>query len=181
MHFNSDPVVSIYVATYNHEKYIVQALDSIRTQKTKYSYEVLVGEDVSTDNTRTILKEYEKSYPGFMTVYYRDHNMYREDPNNAKDLKMRCKGKYIIALEGDDYWIDPFKLEKQVDFLENHEEYLAVAHRCVVVDENSKNKNEKYQECLDSEYTLKHFISGIMPVITCLFLFSVGIVEISSL
>lgn len=158
-----NPMISIYVATYNHERYIVQALDSIRAQKTKYTYEVLVGEDVSTDNTRHLLKQYEEQYPGFMTVYYRDHNMHLEDPNNAKDLKMRCKGKYIIALEGDDYWIDPLKLEKQVDFLESHEEYLAVAHRCVVVDENSENKNEKYQECLDTEYTLKHFVSGIMP------------------
>jgi len=134
---NDNPVISIYVATYNHERYIVKALDSIREQKTKYSYEVLVGEDVSTDNTRQLLKQYEKQHPGFMTVYYRDHNMHHEDPNNSKDLKMRCKGKYVIALEGDDYWIDPLKLQKQVDFLENHEEYLAVAHRCVVVDENS--------------------------------------------
>lgn len=156
-------VLSIYVATYNHEKYIVQALESIRMQKTQYTYEVLVGEDCSTDKTREVLKEYERTHPGFLKVYYREHNMHKEKINNAADLKKRCTGKYIIALEGDDYWIDPYKIEKQISFLESHDDYLAVAHNCMVVNEKSEQIDEKYPECYDSEYELKHYMRGILP------------------
>lgn len=157
------PVLSIYVATYNHENYICQALDSILMQETKYSYEVLVGEDCSADNTRAVLKDYERQHPGKFTIFYREHNMHREPIGNAKDLKMRCRGKYIIALEGDDYWTDPHKLEKQIDFLEEHPEYIAVSHNCTVVDHNGQPKEETYPECKEEEYTLRHFFREIMP------------------
>lgn len=156
-------MLSIYVATYNHEKYITRALDSILMQKTKYSYEVLVGEDASTDGTRNVLKEYEKEHPGRFQIFYREKNMHRQTPNNARDLKNRCQGKYIIALEGDDYWLDEYKIEKQIDFLESHPDYLAVAHNCIVVGEDSQANGEEYPECRDEEYTLKHFVSEIMP------------------
>ena len=160
---DEDIMLSIYVATYNHEKYIGMALDSILMQKTKHKFEVLVGEDCSTDKTREVLQQYERKYPGFFTIFYRDHNMHSEKPNNAGDLKRRCRGKYIIALEGDDYWTDENKIEQQIDFLENHPEYIGAAHNCVVVDENSNPNGEEYPECKDEEYTLKHFISEIMP------------------
>lgn len=160
---DDDIMLSIYVATYNHEKYIGMALDSILMQKTKYKFEVLVGEDCSTDNTRKVLQEYERKYPGYFTMLYREHNMHNGKLSNAGDLKRRCKGKYIIALEGDDYWIDENKIEEQVNFLESHPEYIAVAHNCMVVDENSRPKEERYQECTDEEYTIKHFVSEIMP------------------
>ena len=94
----NQPILSIYVAVYNHEKYITQALDSILMQKTDYPYEVLVGEDCSTDNTRAVLKEYEAKHPGKFAIFYREHNMHRETPNNIQDLLMRCRGKYIIVI-----------------------------------------------------------------------------------
>lgn len=156
-------ILSIYVATYNHEKYIVQALESIRMQKTQYPYEVLVGEDCSTDNTRDVLKNYEKKHPGFLKVYYREKNMHKDKINNATDLKTRCMGKYIIALEGDDYWIDPYKIEKQISFLELHEDYIAVSHNCMVVNEKSEQVDEKYPECYDEEYELEHYMRGTLP------------------
>lgn len=156
-------MLSIYVLTYNHEKFISQALDSILMQKTKYTYEILVGEDCSTDGTRNILKEYEKKYPGKFQMFYREKNMYGQVPNNANDLRNRCKGKYIIALEGDDYWMDEYKIEKQIRFLEEHTEYIAVAHNCEVVDENGNEIEKKYPECKDEEYTIKHYVSEIMP------------------
>lgn len=160
---NNDVILSVYVPTYNHEKYIVRALDSILMQKTKYKFEVLVGEDKSTDATREVLMEYEKEHPGKFTVFYREQNMHKSVPNNAKDLKRRCKGKYIISLEGDDFWTDEYKLEKQIDFLENHPEYIAVAHDCVVVGEDSLPNGEEYPRCKDNEYSFKHFFSEIMP------------------
>lgn len=156
-------MLSIYVATYNHEKYITQALDSILMQETQYTYEVLVGEDCSKDCTREVLKEYEKLHPGVFTIFYREHNMYREEVNNGEDLKRRCKGKYIIALEGDDYWTDPHKIEKQINFLETHPDYLAIAHQCQIVDENSQPVEEEYPCCREDEYTLRHFASEVMP------------------
>lgn len=159
----NDIMLSIYVATYNHENYIARALDSILMQKTKYKFEVLVGEDASTDNTREVLKEYEKKYPGFFTMFYREKNMYHSECNNSVDLMRRCTGKYIIALEGDDFWTDENKLEKQIDFLENHPEYIAVAHNCVVVDEESVPNGEEYPECKDIDYTFEHYFSEIMP------------------
>lgn len=156
-------MLSIYVPTYNHEKYIVETLDSILMQKTEYSYEVLVGEDCSTDNTREVLKKYEEEHPGRVTVFYREHNMNKEKIRNSTDLRLRCKGKYIIGIEGDDFWTDPLKIQKQIDFLEKNPEYVAVAHNCVVVDKNSQIIDEVYPGCKDDEYTLEHFVSEIMP------------------
>lgn len=157
------PILSIVVPTYGHEKYISQALDSILMQKTNYSYEVLIGEDASPDNTKHILREYEKRYPGVFTVFYREINMMSIGESNGEDLLRRARGKYIIILEGDDYWIDALKIEKQISFLEHHIDYIAVAHNCLVVDENSNRKNEIYPECKEIEYTIRHYRCGILP------------------
>ena len=156
-------MLSIIVTTYNHEKYITKALDSILMQKTKYSYEVLVGEDASTDNTRAVLKEYEKEHPGVFTIFYRETNLNNTDCPNEWDLFLRAKGKYLIVLEGDDYWIDENKIEKQINFLESHPDHIAVSHKCIVVDENNVPKQEKYPQCKAKEYTLMHYICGIYP------------------
>lgn len=160
---NEKPILSIYVATYNHENYIVQALESIRMQVTDYKYEVLVGEDCSTDNTRKILQSYELEHPKFATILYRDHNMHSEKINNAADLKRRCQGKYIIALEGDDYWIDERKIHKQIQFLEDNPDYLAVAHNCICVNEHSEPNGEVYSECHSEEYSIEHYEMNILP------------------
>ena len=162
---DSNYMLSIYVATYNQENYIKIALDSIFMQKTKYSFEILVGEDCSTDGTRQVLKEYESAHAedvrsGKLKIFYRDHNM---NGRNHEDLKSRSTGKYIIALEGDDYWIDEDKIEKQIAFLESHPDYIAVAHNCVIVDENGIPTGEVYQECKQPEYTFAHYMSEIMP------------------
>ena len=157
--------LSILVPTYNQERYIETALNSILSQKIKYTYEILVGEDLSTDNTREILKKYEKEHPNTLEVYYRDINLGTSNSrlDNHMDLYNRAQGKYVIFLEGDDYWTDENKLELQIDFLEKNPEYIAVAHNCMVVDENGKIRKETYPECKDTEYTLKHYINNILP------------------
>lgn len=159
----NDVMISITVPAYNHEQYIVRALDSILMQKTQYSYEVLVGEDCSTDGTRKRIQEWERQHPGVFSIFYREKNLNKTDRPNAIDLLLRTRGKYVITLEGDDYWTDPNKLEKQASFLEAHPEYYAVAHNCIVVDETSEPNGEKYPECKDAEYTLRHFASDILP------------------
>lgn len=158
-----NPILSIIVPTFCHESYISQALDSILMQKTNYSFEVLVGDDASWDGTREILKKYERDYPGFFTMYYRETNMKKRGLSNSGDMKKRAKGKYIITLEGDDYWLDDNKLEKEIAFLEKNADYIAVAHNCVVVDALSKPINEQYPECKDEEYSLFHYMRGILP------------------
>lgn len=156
-------MLSVLIPTYNHEKYIVEALDSVLAQKTQYTYEILVGDDCSTDDTQNVLKQYEKEHVNRLQVIYRDHNTSKEAISNGLDLRLRAKGKYCIMLEGDDYWIDPNKLQEQITFLETHPEYVAVAHNCIVVDQNSRPINEEYPQCKDEEYTLKHFSRGILP------------------
>ena len=133
MYSNEQVIVSVIVPVYNHEKYIAQTLDSILMQKTKYRYEVWIGEDASTDDTRAVLMEYEKKCPPDFHFLYREKNMHNSECRNDLDLRLRCKGKYLICLEGDDFWTDENKIEKQIDFLESHPEYIAVSHNCVVV------------------------------------------------
>ena len=94
-----DVILSIYVPTYNHEKYIARALDSILMQKTDYAYEVLVGEDASTDNTRAILKEYEKKYPGRFQMYYREKNMHKQKAVSYTHLDVYKRQLYREVLE----------------------------------------------------------------------------------
>lgn len=156
-------MVSVCIPTYNHEKYIMQAIESVLRQKTNYSYEVLIGEDCSTDQTREILKRFETVKPDFVHIIFREENMNSKKIYNALDLRMRARGKYVITLEGDDFWISDEKIEKEVSFLEENPSIVAVAHNCIVVDEDSKEKNEKYIECHDEHYSIKHFVYGIMP------------------
>ena len=124
-------VVSIAVLTYNHEQYIREALDSILMQQVDFQYEVVVGDDCSKDETRVILQTYERNFPRIFKVIYRDKNI--GPTNNLYDVFMHCDGQYIAQLEGDDFWTDPHKLQKQVEFLEANERYIGVAHSCDVL------------------------------------------------
>lgn len=160
-------MLSIYVTVYNHEKYIRKAVESILMQKTQYRYEVWIGEDCSTDNTRAVLKEIEKDLPDHFHILYREHNMNKEKIRNGGDLKRRCKGKYIIALEGDDYWIDDRKIEKQISFLENNRDFIAVAHDCIVVGDEGQLIDESYPTCHKDVYSFREFASEIMPGQLC--------------
>lgn len=161
---DNEIMLSIMIPTYNHEHFIRKALDSVFMQETEYVYEVLVGEDASTDKTREVLKEYERNHNfNNLFVFYRECNMSNGPISNQKDLRTRCRGKYIITLEGDDFWIDRTKIQRQIDFLETHPDYVAVAHNCVVVNENDEKKDLDYPECKKSEYTIKDYLLGIMP------------------
>ncbi len=156
------PIISIVMTTYGHEKYIKYALDSILMQKTKYEFEVLIGEDCSPDSTREILKEYQKKNPDVFTVFYRETNF--GGRKNSQDLVRRAKGKYIASLEGDDFWLSETYLQKCADFLQNNPEYMGCANKVRIVDENNKEITlVKYPECKKSEYSLKQFRRGFLP------------------
>ena len=129
------PLVSVIVVAYNHERYIREALDSIVIQQVDFDYEVLALDDCSTDLTPLILKEYAKKYPNLFYLILHEKNI--GVMNSVRDVKRMCRGKYIAVLEGDDFWTDPLKLQKQVDFMESHSEYSACAHEIEFVDEYS--------------------------------------------
>lgn len=130
---NDDILVSVEMVTYNHEKYIAHALESILMQKVTFKYEILIGDDCSNDKTLEILRDYEKKYPDIIYVYHRENNL--GVTKNLYDISMKCRGKYIAILEGDDFWVDEYKMQKQVDFLENNSECVAIAGRNYIVDE----------------------------------------------
>ena len=108
--------VSVFMITYNHEKYIAEALDSILMQKTDFDFDIVIGEDCSTDATRRIVLEYSRKYPDKIKLLL--HNVNVGFISNMMYVLEACTGKYVAMCEGDDYWTDPFKLQKQVDFLE---------------------------------------------------------------
>lgn len=119
------PVVSVSCFTYNHEKYIRDALQGFLIQKTNFPFEVLIHDDASTDRTPEIIREYEEQYPHLFKVIYQKENLYSKGKiyEITQLQRKRARGKYYAICEGDDYWIDPLKLQKQVDFLENNPEY----------------------------------------------------------
>lgn len=134
-----DPLVSVILIAYNHEKYIHKALDSIVMQVVNFDYEVIVAEDCSTDSTPRILRKYAAKYPELFSLILHDKNV--GVVRNSRDARKKCRGKYIAVLEGDDYWIDPLKLQKQVDFMESNPEYVACAHEIMFIDRNGKERN----------------------------------------
>lgn len=161
---NEDNIMlSVVCPTYNHEKYLDDAIKGILIQKTSFKYEVIIGEDCSTDGSKEVLKKWEEKCPSFFQFIYRDKNMRSIGKSNFNDLYSRARGKYLILLETDDFWLDPEKLEKQVRFLETHQDYYAVSHSCMMVDENGEPWGLSYPEIKKGEYRLKHFKRGILP------------------
>lgn len=130
------PLVSIIMLTYNHEKYIREALDSIVYQKTSFPFEVLVGDDASHDHTPQIIQEYANKYPNIVIPILRKKNLGANQ--NYIDLVSRCNSDYIAFLDGDDCWATPNKLQIQVTFLEKHPEFGGVSGWVNFIDHKSQ-------------------------------------------
>ena len=112
--------------TYNHEDYISQAIDSVLTQKTNFDFQLIIGEDCSQDKTREIVINYQKKYPQIIRLLLANKNQGMM-ANWIKTLQV-AKSQYLAVLEGDDYWTDRYKLQKQVDFLDKHPDYSLCFH-----------------------------------------------------
>ena len=117
---SKNPMVSIKMITYNHEHYIAQAIEGVVKQETNFPFELIIGEDCSTDGTIEIVLEYQKKYPDIIRVITSDKNVGAK--KNGYRITKACRGKYIAFCEGDDYWHRPDKLQKQVDYMETHPE-----------------------------------------------------------
>ena len=127
--------VSVICNAYNHEKYIAQTLESFVMQRTSFKFEVLVHDDASTDGTADIIREYEKKYPELIKPIYQTENQYQKGGGITKKFQYsRAKGKYYAFCEGDDYWTDPLKLQKQYDLMEQHPEVDMCSHGSVLID-----------------------------------------------
>ena len=118
MHEQNEIMVSVFCLAFNHENYIRQTIDSILDQKTSFPFEILIHDDASTDRTAEIIREYERRAPGIVRPIYQQNNQYSQGKNNLYEFMMpRARGKYFAFCECDDYWTDPDKLQKQVDYL----------------------------------------------------------------
>ena len=131
--------LSVFLVTYNQENFIRQAIESIVKQKVNFDYEVIIGEDCSTDGTPAICDEYAEKYP-FIMVFH--HNPNKGLVKNWEFVLSHCTGDYVAMLEGDDYWIDEYKIQKQADFLDKNPEYSLVCTNIKVVYEGSNCKKE---------------------------------------
>lgn len=129
--------VSVATITYNHEEFISQAVSSVLTQKTNFEYELVIGEDCSTDRTREILFDFKSQFPDKIRLLNNETNI--GAIRNFVATLNSCRGQYIALLEGDDYWTSPEKLQKQVDFLDNHPECSICFHPVKILDANSNS------------------------------------------
>ena len=139
MQLNKKPFVSIYMITYNQEAFIEQAIESVMIQETNFEYKLFVGEDFSSDNTREICKKLKEKYPDKIELFLNEKNLGAN--KNAKLIfkaTFESGAKYIALLEGDDYWTDSLKLQKQVDFLEANPDYVLCFHPISILKTNGE-------------------------------------------
>jgi glycosyltransferase involved in cell wall biosynthesis len=134
-----EALVDVNIAVYNHAAYLRQTLDSALAQKTNFKFRLLVGDDFSTDGSRDILKEFELKYPEQIKVIYQEKNLgFKSSDTNGLRILKNSTAKYIAFLDGDDYWTDPLKLQKQIDFLESNSDYVLCAANASVINYTDK-------------------------------------------
>lgn len=175
-HIDDDttPIVSISCITYNHAPYIRKCLEGFLMQKTTFPIEVLIHDDASTDGTEEIIREYEAKYPDIIKPLYETENQWVKGKRGSRVFNFpRARGKYIALCEGDDYWTDPLKLQKQVDFLEKNTDYVLTCHRYSKYDEDEKkwysdNREsifEHHKKGLTFRYPFKRWITKTLTVV----------------
>lgn len=162
--------VSIKCAVYNHEQYIRQCLEGFVMQKTNFRFEAIVHDDASTDGSVAIIREYAEKYPHIIKPIYETENQYsKRDGSLTRIMNAACKGKYIAVCEGDDYWIDPLKLQKQVDFMEAHPDYGLIYGKARVFNQ-AKNKYEIRNTGKERKSYEDLLIKGnAIPTLTCVY------------
>lgn len=154
--------VSVCITTYNLEKYICQTLDSILSQKTNFDFEILIGDDASSDSTSKILKDYEAKYPNKIKLVLHERNIGVN--RNDYSLISVAQGEYIAWCDGDDYWIDDNKLQEQADILDKNSEYSGVHSwwRDYIEEENSYRDTKQIQYEWEKQRLGKQYAENIL-------------------
>ena len=165
--------VSVCMITYNHEKFITQAVESVMMQQTNFDYELVIGEDCSTDRTREIAIELQKRYPDKIRLLLPEKNLGMQ-PNFVQTLEA-CRGKYTALVEGDDYWTSPAKLQRQVDFLDSHPDLSECFHSTLVVHEDGSQDSRVFAPPGGKKvWSLEDFLFEV-PIATCSTMFRKGL------
>jgi glycosyltransferase involved in cell wall biosynthesis len=139
--------VSVCVPAFNHEKYIAQMLDGALMQQTDFDFEIVIGDDASADSTPDIIQQYIARNPGRIRAFLHAENQGPKEPrefagrNNVLQLLKACEGEYVAMCEGDDYWTDPLKLQKQVDFLDKNPDFAISHHNMLVTYEDGSDSH----------------------------------------
>lgn len=144
------PLVSIVCTTYNHENYIRDAIEGFLMQETSFPVEVIIHDDASTDKTAEIIREFEARHPGLIRSICQTENQFsRFDGSIYRSIRHKIRGKYIARCEGDDYWIDPLKLQRQIEFLERHKDFSLCTHDFIIKFEHKGVQPIKCSELMD--------------------------------
>jgi len=158
-----NPLVTIACITYNHSKYIEQALDAFLSQEVNFKYEIIIHDDASTDNTQKILKRYKNKYPEKIQLVLQSENQYQRGVTKIfyYGIFTLAKGKYIATCEGDDFWTDKNKLQKQIDFLETNPDYNFSLGQVIIKNEITQSEilqKEKFKIAAKEYYTVKDYL-----------------------
>jgi glycosyltransferase involved in cell wall biosynthesis len=156
--------LSVMVITYNHERFIAQAIESVLAQQVTFDYEIVIGEDCSTDSTRSVIMDFRRRYPGRIVPLLRDQNV--GAMQNLEMTMAACRGQYVALLEGDDYWTCDQKLQKQVDFLDSHSASALCCHRVRFLDEDRPEVVHVFPPLAAGPYTIEDLLEGNF-VMTC--------------
>lgn len=141
----NDVILTAYCLAYNHEKYIKKTLEGFVNQQTSYKYRVIVHDDASTDGTASIIKDYAEKYPDIIVPFLQKENQYSKHLDIFDYfIKPLLEGKYVAICEGDDYWCDPNKLQRQIDFLENNPDFSACVHNTEKIKEDGSSTGMFY-------------------------------------
>ena len=130
MGMNSLPLVSVCMITYNHAFFVKEAIESVLSQRTGFKYELIISDDVSSDNTREICESYQREYPEIIRLVFREQNL--GICKNFYHTLSLAQGEFVAVCEGDDFWIDSYKLQKQVDFFSTHSSAVMLYHNAVI-------------------------------------------------
>ncbi|QQV02136.1 MULTISPECIES: glycosyltransferase family 2 protein [Chryseobacterium] len=155
-------LVSVVMITFGHEKYIEESINGVLSQVLEGKIELLISDDCSPDDTERIVNKIIAEHPNGSWIKYIKHSENKGAiPNFAWSIS-QAKGKYIAICEGDDYWTDPLKLQKQIDFLDHNKDYSICFHHVDEVDENGKLISEKIiqSEIEEKEYTIDDLSKG---------------------
>ena len=154
-----NPEVSVYCLAYNHEKYVRQTIEGFIQQKTNFAFEVIIHDDASTDGTAAIIKEYSEKYPDLIKPIFQTENQYSKGVGIFRNfIHPLLKGKYVAICEGDDYWCDEMKLQRQYDWLEQHDDYSMCVHNSKVLDCTSGIETNLNPENQDKDITIDEII-----------------------